>query len=257
MDKEANITPEIPNSAPQKERGRFHDPIKYVKLTLAGALGLAIGIACNPAQSRNINITESPIVPTATATFEPSPTVTSTPEVKKIEPFDCGILSPEACATGEYIQWNRPDGQPLRGMGFKLKAKEGIKIPESLVVAALKFKEGTNYRGNLIKGISQDGKRVFNYYGDVIPDPEKNIGNTGKSFPAETVIATIEGTGLTVFPESEYNLIVQFPTVNDLKNNHPEQTIGTPKIINNQPITTPGGSTEEIAILWDVPVNRP
>lgn len=251
---------------------RLHSKGAVRFLTSAFIVGSPLLSSCigSPAQAG-----DSPTSPQATAeafkeqnheTFEsyipevgkvgisPIPEDNSDTEVKKIEPFDCKVLTPEACAKGKYIQWNRPDGQPIKGMGFKLSAKEEIKIPEMLVVSAVRFKEGANYRGNLITGLSQDGTRVFNYIGDIIPDPEKEIGNTGKSFPAGTIIATTGGIDLTVFPESEYTFIVQFPTEEDLRYNYPEQTSVTPKIINNQPLTTPGGSTEKLVILWDVPV---
>ena len=45
--------------------------------------------------------------------------------------------------TGEYIQWNRPDGQPSRGMRYVLKKGEEIRINEELVIAAVKFSDSS------------------------------------------------------------------------------------------------------------------
>lgn len=256
MDRRSEITPELPVSAAPKERGRFHNPFKYAKLTLAAALSLALGIACSPAQGGNINITESPIVPTATATaksdlatatVEPSHTATSTPEAKKIEPFDCKILSPEACATGEYIQWNRPDGQPLTGIGFKLDTGEKVRISENLVVAGFKVNQPDTYNGYIVTALNRNGTRKFNYFiGNFTP---LNIGRVGIELAAETTIGRIGGSD-TVFKESNHNLIVLFPSEADLKGAFSEQTKNQPIIINNE--SKSGKNNNSSGVFFDV-----
>ncbi|MDP3973206.1 MAG: hypothetical protein Q8P92_00030 [Candidatus Daviesbacteria bacterium] len=255
MDRESTITPEVPVSHAQKERGRYHDPIKYVKLTLAGALGLAIGIACNPAQSRNINITESPIVPTATATFEPSPTVTSTPEVKKIEPFDCKVLRKEACASGRFVQFEDETKKVFEGVAFTLEGGEELLLPFEMQVAMSELKEPNFLHGMQFRGRTYDGKRSLTYYGDLLKNPEIFSDKKTADMKPRQVVATGGETGLTVFEGYSFNALIGVSAIDKetLPDLFDEITEQTPLYI---PYSGPDNPATSSSRNFDIPLNK-
>ena len=200
-------------------------------------LGLGVKIVDNP--------------PVGVAGNEPPPPATEAenksapkPEVKA---FDCGILSPEACATGEYIQWTVPSGRKFTGIGFVLKAGEEIKIPENLQVAGEELPQPHTYNGFLITAARKDGTGEFNYFGSIRPTENKGqplIEKVGKDLPAGTVVGTIDESKTTVFKESKHNLVVVFPT-DKLENTFIDQTQKPPREINNTPVkATAGGGFE-------------
>lgn len=261
MGRESAITPEMPVSAAPKERGRFHDPFKYVKITLAAALGLAIGIACNPSQGGNINITESPIIPaaTATATVEPSPTATSAPEpivtppeVKKIEPFDNGIISPTAYTKAKYVQWNTPNIGLSEAMVMNLEPGEEFRIPEPLQVAATEVRRGGVFAGYRIVAARKDGHQIV-FTGYITPS--EGIGEVGKDLPAGSVIGVSSTSERTIFPGYEYRQRIAFTNKGDLNHYFPEQTKEPPEFIDNRNV--PAQNSTPVAgsgiTFFDVP----
>ena len=135
----------------------------------------------------------------ATATAEAQAQKTPTPEGKTRQ---CDILSPEACATGEYIEWTRPDGEKLKGIGFILKPGEEIKYPkEGLLVSAILIQQPSVYRGVQVIARTKDGSETYAYYGNFNLDKIK-----ASDLPPNTV-GIIADSDLTVFEGQPYNLV--------------------------------------------------
>ncbi|HLC97033.1 MAG TPA: hypothetical protein VJH97_06960 [Candidatus Nanoarchaeia archaeon] len=198
-----------------------------------------------------------PNLPTAEAgenklPVEAPPSIAVSPQPQEsssnpeIPPFDCGILSPEACASGDKIQWNRPDGKPMIGMGFKLKPSEQLRIPQKLVVAGYELKQPHTYTGYTIQAISRDGKTEINYLGSI---NSINLTNTGKEFTGDTPIGEIDASGRKVFKEADYNLIVWFSDEGEIGKYFPQQALKPPLIVNNGQVS----SQPQLGMtFWDV-----
>jgi hypothetical protein len=179
------------------------------------------------------------VSPTATETSKPTstpePTATSTPETIKV--FDCDILSPEACATGEYIQWKVSSGLTVKGVGFTLKEGEEIKIPKKSVVAGSEYKQPHTYNGFGIKAI--EGGVVAYYVGNIEP---VGLTNVGKEKDGGTVVGKIKKNPGTVFKDTKYNLVIFFSSEKALMEAFPDQITNSPIEINNQSVKPSGGS---------------
>lgn len=188
-----------------------------------------------------------PNIPEATATLAPGAggvkpeernAVTKAIETQKAAEKESlsGILSPEAEATGVYVQWKLPSGRMATGMAFTLKKDEPIKIPKALQVAG---SENAAYNGYGVSAVT-DGQR-YGFLGDIIPAKEKKegddeespiIGNVGKDLKAGTIVGTIAGSGKTVFADAEFNFLVLYPTDEELKNTFKEQGAKLPRTVN-------------------------
>lgn len=243
---------------------------------VAATLGIPLLLACSPdAKAVSPALTPEPAAVATTPTPEPPPppptppkpeatatamatvtppkepeppaTATATPEAKK--GFDCGILSPEACATGKYIEWRVPKGPqttetiPVRGMGFTLEVNEVIRISEDLQVAGEELPQGHFYNGYNITAPRKDGKRYL-YWGAMKPAVDNNkepvIGKFGKNLSAGTVVARITSKN-SVFKGKPYNFVVVYPSEEELKNIFSEQTKNLPELITNQTMTSEAG----------------
>ncbi len=224
-----------------------------VGLTFASALGLLTVIACSPAKAG-----ENPIPPTgiggpgliktfaetarrsvqnsaieeanrkadaeaatATAVAQAEAQKPPTPEVKTLQ---CDILSPEACATGEYIEWNSARGIKLRGIGFTLKLGEEIYLPkDGLAVSKVVLKQPDIYNGVFLATMSKDGQESYGYWGNISTDLIK---------PGSLLAGTITDAKSTVFEDQPYNLIfVASPTFME---KFAGITKNPPKAINNK-----------------------
>lgn len=129
---------------------------------------------------------------------------TATAEAKKT--LQCDILSPEACAGGEYIEWNRPDGEKLKGVGFVLKPGEEARLPkEGLLVSTTILQQPDVYRGVRVIAKTPDNSETYQYYGNLSPDKLKK-----SDLPPNTV-GIIADSDLTVFEGWPYNLIFKGP----------------------------------------------
>lgn len=159
------------------------------------------------------------------------PTPTPTPEV--VKEIQCGILSPENCAKGEYIKWKSPTGRDVFGVGFVLKSGVSVMTPEDLVVAGSEIKQPHTYSGYYIDALSKDGKRNYLYFGDITPS---NITGVGSMKIAGTEIGKIADTSNPVFDGTPYNLVVHYPDDTSLKSTFTEFTPATLKIISNTPV---------------------
>ncbi len=211
----------------------------------------------SPEPAAPIAATSSPTPepPKATPATEPTkvpPTPTSeptkvvpTPEARK--EFDCGILSPKGCATGEYVEWTNFTGRKSSGMAFTLKAGETISIPEDLHVAGVEQNQSGWLDGFRIDAPRKDGSGVYTFYGDITP---VGIGRVGKALPAGTAVGKIAASRIIVFEGSDYNLLITFPADDELVKAFPDQTKNPPRTLNNTPVKkAPGG---EVPIFFDV-----
>ncbi len=243
----------VPDS---KGRSRWHEnPLLQISLSLAiltAGAGLAYQMFFGADRGpQNVPVDNAP----ASDTIKPpsqSPDNPPKPEAK-IEPFDCGILSPEACATGAYIEWRVPKSPqsietiPVRGMGYVLKPGEKVRIREDLIVATSEYPSDSLYHGNLVSGVKKDGSGRITYIGNVIPS--EGVGKIGKPFASGAVVGTMRESDLTVFNNEPYNLVTIFRTEEDYKIADPEQIKNPPKKINNQ---TLGTMPSQGSIYFDV-----
>lgn len=244
---------------PEIRRSIFREP--KIRLALAfGGAGLALMAACGAPAQRGIDITSTP-APIETPTNltpesflpnvpkgsdlppnppkeTPTPEATKTPEVKTLQ---CDILSPEACATGEYIEWNRPDGAKLKGFGFVLKPGEEVKLPkEGLAVSTRIIQQPSVYRGVQVIATTKDSSEEYAYYANLDPTKLKL-----SELPPNTV-GIIADSNLTVFEGHPYNLVFgSFPVMKKFA----PITKNPPKVINNK---VPGEPAANTAFFYGV-----
>lgn len=132
-------------------------------------------------------------------------------------------------------------------MAFTLKAGETISIPEDLHVAGVKQNQSGWLDGFRIAAPRKDGSGEYRFYGDITP---VGIGRVGKALSAGTAVGKIAASGITVFEGSDYNLLIIFPTDDELEKTFPDQTKNPPRTLSNTPVKkTPGG---EVPIFFDV-----
>lgn len=175
--------------------------------------------------------------PAVAPAAEPTRAATSTPEAK--QGFDCGILSPEACAEADYIQWDTPFGNPAEAIAMAFKAGKKFKIPEPMQVAAAEETYQGKPNGYRIVAARKDGSQII-IDGDVIP---VGIGKVGKELPAGTVIAESAESGFPVLIEG-YTQFIQFTSKEDLKKYFPKQTEIPPRIVINKAIPPSQSNTK-------------
>lgn len=208
-------------------------PVKGVA-RIVTPVAVSLVLACAP-DAKAVSPISTPEPPRATAEAQKSPTPV---EVKTLQ---CDILSPEACATGEYIEWNRPDGEKLRGIGFILKPGELVKLPkEGLAVSTRIIEQPYVYRGIGVTAMAKDGSETYVYYANLDPTRLKLV-----DLPPNTV-GIIADSNLTVFESQPYNLVfASFPGMEKFT----PITKGTPKAINNK---VPGNPASNTAFFYDV-----
>ena len=192
-------------------------------------------------------LTPGPKLPVVTNDGQIPPKETPTPvEVKKL---NCDILSPEACATGEYIEWTRPDGEKLRGIGFVLKPGEEIRLPkEGLLVSTKIIQQPSAYRGVQVIAKTPDNSETYQYYGRLAPDKLKE-----SDLPPNTA-GIIGDSDLTVFEDQPYNLIFKGPDPFMEKFAPITKTKDHPKVINNK---VPGNQAANIALFYGLTPPKP
>ncbi|MBI2040460.1 hypothetical protein HYT18_05325 [Candidatus Microgenomates bacterium] len=168
-----------------------------------------------------------------------------TPPKPEIQPFDCGILSPESCAKGVHIEWNSPAGNRFRGIGFILNKGDTIKTPKKLEISRATIKQPDVYQGVQVIGKTMDNSETYQYYGNITLGEIESLPN------GTMIIGEIDKGDLTVFEGHPFNLVFKGP-VNYMKIFESIQN-DPPKIVNNK---VPGNPAANPANFYDVPPRK-
>lgn len=232
-------------SAPPPEPNRASDTIKPPEG------GQQVVIIPNPSPEAQAGEGNLPVevVPLPVTVAPPPQESAVKPE---IPPFDCGILSPEACASGQYVKWILPSKREVYGIAFNLKKGAEIKITAESQVAASKGSEGLGYS---ITAVNRKSGERLEMFGDF--KPAKELTNTGKNLPAGSIIAESDESGSVAFRGTNIRQVVSFSGNETLKAAFKAIIADEARLVYTSGVEpTPTVNPDQIKIFFDVPVAK-
>lgn len=176
-----------------------------------------------PEGGSNVGVVTNPVEPTATAEAQKTPTP-NPDEERGIVGYNVFSLETRAAtkASEQYLEWNSPKGNKIKGIGWVLKPEDVVKINGGLIVSVKILEQPYVYSGVMVLADTPDGSRSYLLLGNF----DKNNLSKG--------ILTIAKDGPPVFNGEPYTFAYATESEAELKGEFPESTKTSPKEINNK-----------------------